>query len=237
LIDLDKYIMASPERLYRLQLWPTKHTEMALPTPGPTSQHSFIHLSLASIIKDTTNRCYVVLGMVLSLPVVVGVPTPALGYPNLDSADPNYYGFILNPSSNATVLADSRYFRTGAMQYQVWISRAHKIRDASSDMYCSGNLSVALGEVRAPYQARASGSTTLLTLLLTAGALIDTPAKELWVLYKLVPLSGILSSALSLGGSIVHPPSQQIRKFEGLLVRWHAKRKFSRGIHEAQIKW
>jgi hypothetical protein len=54
-----------------------------------------------------------------------------------------------------------------------------------------GYLSVALGDVGAAYQASACDSTTLLTLLLTANALIGASAKELWVLYQLVPLFGI----------------------------------------------
>lgn len=49
----------------------------------------------------------------------------------------------------------------------------------------------------------ASSSTTLLTLLLTAGALIGAPAKKLWVSYKLYPIAGFFSSALALGGSII----------------------------------
>jgi hypothetical protein len=94
--------------------------------------------SLTSIIKLTTRRCCVVFSTILSLPVVVGVPTPAPGYPKLDSTTPNYYGFTLNSTSIETVLADSKYFRTGSMQYQAWTGRAHKIRAAGNDMYCLG---------------------------------------------------------------------------------------------------
>jgi hypothetical protein len=164
---------------------------------------SFLYRALSTIILDATHRCYVVFGAILSLPVVGGVPTPMPGYPNLDSPDPDYYDFTLNTSTNATVVADSKYFQPGNMQYAQWASRARKIRETPEDAYCYGNLSIALGEVGAAYQASASGSTSLLTLLPTAGALIGAPAKELWVLYKLVPLAGFFSSVLSLGGSIV----------------------------------
>jgi hypothetical protein len=164
---------------------------------------SFLYKSLCTIISDASHRCYIVFGAILSLPLVGGVPTPAPGYPNLDSETPNYYDFTLNTSTNATVIADSTYFSAGNIQYAQWASRARKIRDASQDAYCYGNLSLALSEVGAAYQASSSGSTSLLTLLPTAGALIGAPAKELWVLYKLVPLAGFFSSVLSLGGSIV----------------------------------
>ena len=68
---------------------------------------------------------------------------------------------------------------------------------------CVGNLSVALRQVGAAYEASSNGSTALLTLLPTAGALIGAPTKELWVLWNLVPIAGIFSIALSLGGNIV----------------------------------
>ncbi len=48
-----------------------------------------------------------------------------------------------------------------------------------------------------------ASSNTLLSLIPTAGVLIGAPARELWVLYKLCPLAGILSILLSLGGNIV----------------------------------
>ncbi|KAF2026293.1 hypothetical protein EK21DRAFT_74485 [Setomelanomma holmii] len=124
-------------------------------------------------------------------------------YPHLESSNPNYYDFTLNTSTIPSVEADTTYFEAGNMQYKQWTGRAKRIRDAGSPEYCSGNLSVALAGVGEAYRASASGSTSLLTLLPTAGALIGAPAKELWVLYKLVPLAGFLSSVLSLGGSIV----------------------------------
>lgn len=168
-----------------------------------TPSQSFFRLAFSRVISDAYHRCYVVFAAMYYLPSVAGVPTPAPGYPNLDSSEPNYYDFTLTPSTNATVVADSTYFQPGNMQFAQWASRARKIRDSSSPIYCSGNLSLALGEVGAAYQASASGSTTLLTLLPTAGALIGAPAKELWVLYKLCPLAGFFSSVLALGGSIV----------------------------------
>lgn len=168
----------------------------------PHSQ-SFLRSAFAAVFLDVYDRCYVVFVAMFYLPSVAGAPTPASAYPNLDSSEPNYYDFTLTPSTNSTVVADSYYFRPGNMHFGQWASRARKIRGSSSRFYCSGNLSLALGEVGAAYQASSSGSTTLLTLLPTAGALIGAPAKELWVLYKLCPLAGFFSSVLALGGSIV----------------------------------
>jgi len=168
-----------------------------------TQPKSFLFNALATIITDASHRGYMALGVIASLPVVVGVPTPVPGYPHLDSPDPNYYDFTLESSTNPTVLADSIYFGPGNLQLQQWAARAQKIRHNTNQAYCAGNLSMALEGAGAAYQASASGSTTLLTLLPTVGALVGPPAKELWVLYKLVPLAGFLSSVLALGGSIV----------------------------------
>ncbi|CAI6286912.1 unnamed protein product [Periconia digitata] len=172
---------------------------------------SFLAKAITKIILDAQNRGYIIVGAMASLPVVVGVPTP--GYPNLDSPNPDYHDFALEQSDNATVLADSLYFRAGNMEFVQWASRADKIRHTSSHAYCMGNLSLALEGVGAAYQASSSGSTTLLTLLPTVGALVGPPAKELWVLYKLVPLAGFFSSVLALGGSIV---PQQVSEYASL---------------------
>lgn len=171
----------------------------------PLSLVPFFICALSNIIKNALHRCYVVLGLIISLPAVAGAPTPAPGYPHLNASSPNlsYYEFTLTSSQDAKVIVDSAYFEDRNMRYQQWADRAQKIRNAGSPIHCSGDLSVALMEVGAAYQASSSGSTTLLTLLPTAGALIGTPAKELWVLYKLVPLAGFFASLLPLGGSII----------------------------------
>lgn len=179
------------------------------PSKGPPLKTlSFIPFSVfafSHIIKNTLHNCYIVLGIIISLPTAAGFPTPSPGYPNLDNTSPNpsYHDFILEPSQDAKVRVDSVYFEDRKIGYPQWAHRAQKIRDAGSPVYCSGNLSVALMEVGAAYQASSNGSTNLLTLLPTAGALIGAPAKELWVLYKLVPLAGFFTSLLSLGGSII----------------------------------
>ncbi|KAK1835009.1 hypothetical protein QBC39DRAFT_299898 [Podospora conica] len=77
------------------------------------------------------------------------------------------------------------------------------IRSASTKRQCFGNLSLALGSIGPIASASSSGASGAMTLLPTAGALIGAPAKELWILYKLVPIAGVLSMLLSLGGNIV----------------------------------
>jgi hypothetical protein len=61
----------------------------------------------------------------------------------------------------------------------------------------------ALGALSA---AEYNGAAGALSLLPTAGALIGALTKELWVVYKLMPLAGVLTMFLSLGGTIT--PSQ-----------------------------
>lgn len=165
----------------------------------------FFICAFSSIIRNAIHNCYIVLGVILSLPAVAGAPAPIPGYPYLDATSPNpsYHDFTLETSQDPKVRIESVYFEDRKIRFQQWAGRAQRIRDAGNPVYCSGNLSVALMEVGAAYQASSNGSTTLLTLLPTAGALIGAPAKELWVLYKLVPFAGFLASLLSLGGSII----------------------------------
>ena len=66
-----------------------------------------------------------------------------------------------------------------------------------------GNLSLALQGLGALSTAEFQGASGALSLLPTAGALIGTPTRELWLLYKLMPLAGILTMFLSLGGTII----------------------------------
>lgn len=130
------------------------------------------------------------------------------GYTELNSTEPNYNSFVAGPVDNATsdgqkILADVDNFMSKSLEWSEWVARADQIRASGSFEYCIGNLSLALSGVGAAYQVGSSGASTLLTLLPTAGALIGAPAKELWVLYKLVPVAGVLSMMLSLGGNIV----------------------------------
>ena len=95
---------------------------------------------------------------------------------------------------------------SGWFYLSAWDQRGQLIRSGrgpNATEYCLGNLSLALRELGALNAAEYSGASAALSLLPTAGALIGSPAKELWVVYKLMPLSGVLSMFLSLGGTLV----------------------------------
>ncbi|KAF2428630.1 hypothetical protein EJ08DRAFT_322086 [Tothia fuscella] len=117
--------------------------------------------------------------------------------------------FIPKPSNSSKVVSDvgNRY---ELPNLDTWRLRANRIRSGNR-VECLGNLSLALAQISPVYQAEAGGASGALTLLPTAGALIGAPAKELWVLYKLVPIAGLLSMLLSLGGNIV---PQTIAEYE-----------------------
>ena len=93
---------------------------------------------------------------------------------------------------------------TDAFNWKYWNCRADGIRFKASSAQCLVNLNKVLANNLLPLQmASAQASSGALTLLPTAGALIGAPSKELWVVYKLMPVAGVLSMFLSLGGNIV----------------------------------
>ncbi len=106
------------------------------------------------------------------------------------------------PDTNDLVGADINSFLSATIDFQPWVERASQIRSSGNRGFCIGNLSIALAVGNA-YAFGMASSNTLLSLIPTAGVLIGAPARELWVLYKLCPLAGILSILLSLGGNIV----------------------------------
>ena len=87
--------------------------------------------------------------------------------------------------------------------YATWRSQVKHIRDTDSLEVCLTRLSEAMVSIGTLQSFSAGGTAGALTLLPTVGALIGAPAKELWVVYKLMPLAGFLSMLLSLGGNIV----------------------------------
>ncbi|KAJ8129984.1 hypothetical protein O1611_g3647 [Lasiodiplodia mahajangana] len=90
----------------------------------------------------------------------------------------------------------------GDFDFYNWIDRGMTIRGGDSVYSCLANLTAALELVGQLNQAEYNGAAGALSLLPTAGALLGAPTREMWILYKLVPISGILSMFLSLGGSI-----------------------------------
>ncbi|KAI0968732.1 hypothetical protein F4678DRAFT_481914 [Xylaria arbuscula] len=90
----------------------------------------------------------------------------------------------------------------GDFDFYNWVDRGMVIRGGDSVYSCLANLTAALELVGQLNQAEYNGAAGALSLLPTAGALLGAPTREMWILYKLVPISGILSMLLSLGGSI-----------------------------------
>jgi hypothetical protein len=154
---------------------------------APTrSRLTFVSSATSRIAIRAACRCYALIELIKFLPGASTAPTPIPGYPLLEGPSPSYLNFEAAPSNDTTVIADSNYFSDKDARFTARRSRAQKIRAVETPAYCTGNLSVALDAVGAAYQASSNASTTLLTLLPTAGALIGAPAKELWVLSKLV---------------------------------------------------
>lgn len=90
----------------------------------------------------------------------------------------------------------------GSFDINFWAKRGNLIRSGSSVYQCLANLTVALEQVGELNNAEYGGAAGALSLLPTAGALLGAPSKEMWIVYKLVPLAGILSMFLSLGATI-----------------------------------
>ncbi|KAF2471137.1 uncharacterized protein BDR25DRAFT_367836 [Lindgomyces ingoldianus] len=198
------------------------------PVTSPRSRRiTFLSSSLGSVATDVAARCKAVLesthttvcGAIIFLPKAFAIPIPKPGYPLLEPPASSYLEFQATPSNDSTVIADSKYFSDRSLQFGSWIQRAKHIRSSQNFALCTGNLSLALADVGAAYQTSSNGSTTILTLLPAAGALIGAPAEELWVLYKLMPLAGVLSVALSLGGNIIPRRINDYTNPDGLLDR------------------
>ena len=107
------------------------------------------------------------------------------------------------PNATEPTVEDDVEFLVGMFSWRNWSATADAIRNGANRRQCLTNLSLALATVGPLTQSETSGSSGALTLLPTAGALIGAPTKELWVVYKLMPIAGVLSMLLSLGGNIV----------------------------------
>lgn len=125
--------------------------------------------------------------------VLSAIPTTTASAPRNASAS--------NPTDPDTV-ADAHY-RIDLFSWREWSATAASIRTGTNRLTCNQNLSAALSATGSLAGATYNAASGALTLLPTAGALIGSPTKELWVVYKLMPVAGILSMLLSLGGNIV----------------------------------
>lgn len=168
-----------------------------------------VHSAYARTSVVASSLVFNIVAAVALLPTVSAQADP--GYVNIDGPDHTYAGFVAGPVNSSfpnadKIFADIHHFTQSGLNWPSLKARAEQIRangNTRDTGYCYGNLSLALDGLGAAYLAGAAGASTLLTLLPTAGALIGAPARELWVLYKLMPVAGILSMMLSLGGNIV----------------------------------
>jgi hypothetical protein len=91
---------------------------------------------------------------------------------------------------------------SGDLDFHNWVNRGMTIRKGDTVYQCLANLTAALELVGELSSAEYNGAAGALSLLPTAGALLGAPTREMWIVYKLVPLAGVFSMFLSLGGSI-----------------------------------
>lgn len=141
------------------------------------------------------------------------IPIASAQGPVYNKAPPNTVIFTptaVAPTStwvpDSGTIRDDINHESGWFFMNAWINRGKLIRQGggpNSTDYCLGNLSLALHQLGTLNAAEYSGAAGALSLLPTAGALIGSPTKELWVVYKLMPLAGVLSMFLSLGGTMV----------------------------------
>lgn len=118
------------------------------------------------------------------------------------SAQENTVLFTPVPTADAMTIADVDA-ESGQLYMSAWDRRGELIRSGLTARECVGNLSVALHALGSLNAAEYNGAAGALSLLPTAGALIGSPTRELWVVFKLMPLAGVLSMCLSLGGTMV----------------------------------
>ncbi|KAJ4318735.1 hypothetical protein N0V84_006728 [Fusarium piperis] len=90
----------------------------------------------------------------------------------------------------------------GSLDFDNWVNRGMVIRRGANVYECLANLTAALDLVGQLSAGEYNGAAGALSLLPTAGALLGAPTREMWIVYKLVPMAGLLSMFLSLGGSI-----------------------------------
>lgn len=166
------------------------HQELAC---SDMSAEPFIfHQALESIVADTVRRSALICRRLGSpLPILFTGINKVVALPN---------NLV---SRNPTSSSQDPESLTGPFEWSSWNRRADDIRHNATREQCMIELNALLATIAPLDMASATGSSGALTLLPTAGALIGAPSKELWVVYKLMPVAGVLSMMLSLGGNIV----------------------------------
>lgn len=160
-----------------------------------TKEDFLLSVALRSLAKDAIHRSRTVCRRVGASPIWLLALTP----PVSAMSDPlRYPANTTDPTTESDVES-----LVGMFSWREWSAQADAIRIGANRRQCLANLSITLASFGPLVQTETSGSSGALTLLPTAGALIGAPTKELWVVYKLMPIAGVLSMLLSLGGNIV----------------------------------
>ena len=139
--------------------------------------------------------------LLLGIPRVIASPIGSLSLENSSALK-------AIATDNSTNSAEDGKHLAGALNWKAWNRRADGIRQHVGRTQCMVNLNAVLSALDPLEQASANASSGALTLIPTAGALVGAPTKELWMLYKLVPIAGVLSMLLSLGGSTNFIPTE-----------------------------
>lgn len=169
-------------------------------------------LAIRYIFEDTVRRLHIILYRISCLPVSILALIPkatALPATTDQSSNSNTSAATDGQSfshSNTSIDPDSIAAAKRLVDefvWREWSNVASSIRTRPTRLSCYEKLNSVLSHIGSLAAASNSAGCGALTLLPTAGALIGSPTKELWVVYKLMPLAGILSMLLSLGGSIV----------------------------------
>ena len=173
-------------------------------------QFFFALRALQHILSDSIIRTQRVLSH-----TAASTATAILLIPSICKAQAEQQTFFHAQQSNDSAVQQDVLAITELFDFRGWQGQAHSIRRNNNRAQCFGNLSLALQTVGAISAYEASGASGALSLLPTAGALIGAPAKELWSLYKLTPIAGVLSMLLSLGGNIVPQSSSDYEIKQG----------------------
>lgn len=153
--------------------------------PGRAGKYFCIVLILLSMMLSDVSAGYAMVSGVTSTQWFKPIPTSLMS------------------NDTAELIWESIGNETGGFNLHAWTERGMLVRSGGEDLYCLGNLTWALINTGPLKSAEYSDAAGTLALLPTAGVLIGTPSKELWLLFKLMPLAGALTMLISLGGPMM----------------------------------
>jgi hypothetical protein len=115
------------------------------------------------------------------------------------AANTQVYEPVVTPTPDQELAVDQV---GGWFYFMNWVDRGVEIRSGHDVRQCLLNLAKALEEVKVLSASEYNGAAGALSLLPTAGALLGAPTREMWIVFKLVPIAGLLSMFLSMGATI-----------------------------------